>query len=400
MAALAVAIAAPVTAQGLGTDPITLAGGRVALGGDFSVVASCAHLPDGAGCGEDQGFFNYSDYNHSTVRIARLAFSAAVRANRQFSFLTEVRSENGERPEPYALYARIRPWPTHAFDLQVGRIPPTFGTFGRRTYASDNLLIGYPLAYQYLTSLRPDAVPADADALLRMRGRGWLSSFTLGNTAPAHGLPLVSASRWDTGIQAHAAASWADASLAVTNGSLGNPRVRDDNAGKQIAGRVSLRPTPGLAIGISGARAPYLTRDLVRAVVREPNSNAFNQTALGIDLEYSRDYYLLRAETIVSHWQLPTLAPALSATGLMVEGRYKLRPGRYVAARVDHLGFSEIVGTTRTAGWDAPLTRIEVGGGYRLQRNLELKMSVQRNVRDDGRVPRLTIASAQIGFWF
>lgn len=144
MAALAVAIGSPVTAQGLRSDPITLAGGRVALGGDLLVVASCAHLPDGAGCGEDTGFFNYSDYKHSTVRLARLAFSASVRANRQFSFLTEVRSENGERPEPYALYARIRPWPTHAFDLQVGRIPPTFGTFGRRTYASDNLLIGSP----------------------------------------------------------------------------------------------------------------------------------------------------------------------------------------------------------------------------------------------------------------
>ena len=41
----------------------------------------------------------------------------------------------------------------------------TFGAFARRTYANDNPLIGYPLAYQYLTSLRPDAVPATADAL-------------------------------------------------------------------------------------------------------------------------------------------------------------------------------------------------------------------------------------------
>ena len=54
-------------------------------------------------------------------------------------------------------------------------MPPTFGAFARRTYATDNPLIGYPLAYQYLTSLRPDALPANADELLRMRGRGWLS---------------------------------------------------------------------------------------------------------------------------------------------------------------------------------------------------------------------------------
>ena len=48
--------------------------------------------------------------------------------------------------------------------------PPSFGAFGRRAYNADNPLIGYPLAYQYLTSLRADAIPATADDLLRMRG--------------------------------------------------------------------------------------------------------------------------------------------------------------------------------------------------------------------------------------
>src|SRR5438445_5776950 len=47
------------------------------------------------------------------------------------------------------------------FDVQIGRIPPTFGAFARRTYANDNPLIGYPLAYQYLTSLRADALRSE-----------------------------------------------------------------------------------------------------------------------------------------------------------------------------------------------------------------------------------------------
>ena len=67
--------------------------------------------------------------------------------------------------------------------MQIGRIPPTFGAFTRRAYSRDNPLIGYPLAYQYLTSLRADAVPASADELLRMRGRGWLTEFSIGNRA-------------------------------------------------------------------------------------------------------------------------------------------------------------------------------------------------------------------------
>ena len=55
----------------------------------------------------------------------------------------------------------------HNFDIQAGRIPPTFGAFGRHAYGTDNPVIGYPLAYQYLTSLRTDAVPETADDLLR-----------------------------------------------------------------------------------------------------------------------------------------------------------------------------------------------------------------------------------------
>src|SRR5207237_461869 len=149
------------------------------------------------------------------------------------------------------LYLRIRPWTNRAFDIQIGRVPPTFGAFARRTYASDNLLIGYPLAYQYLTSLRPDALPANADELLRMRGRGWLSNFSIGTTIPGRGVPLVSVFRWDTGVQVHAGTDVLDAAASMTTGTLANPRVSDDNRGKQIAGRMALHPWPGLIVGTS-----------------------------------------------------------------------------------------------------------------------------------------------------
>ena len=62
-------------------------------------------------------------------------------------------------------------------------MPPTFGAFARRTYANDNPLIGYPLAYQYLTTLRPDALPASADELLRKARPGWLVHYSFGDPA-------------------------------------------------------------------------------------------------------------------------------------------------------------------------------------------------------------------------
>ena len=79
-------------------------------------------------------------------------------------------------PSAYALYVRVRPWTRGAFDIQVGRIPPTFGAFPRRSYEAENPLIGYPLAYQYLTSLRAGRGPgqrrrAAADARPRVAGQ-------------------------------------------------------------------------------------------------------------------------------------------------------------------------------------------------------------------------------------
>ena len=96
----------------------------------------------------------------------------------------------------------------------------------------------------------------------------------------------------------------------------------------------------------------------------------------------------------------PFLDLPLRARSLMVEGRYKLAPGLYVAGRFDHLGFSDITGTTRTDTWEAPVTRVEVGGGYSLLRNLLLKLSYQYNTRDGGRVETLNLAAAQLLFWF
>jgi len=149
-------------AQSLPSEPIALANGRVTVSGDLSATYGS----------DDPGFFNYTDYEHSALRLFRVDLTAAVKAGPHFTVLGEIRTENLGEVRPYALYLRIRPWTTRDFDIQVGRVPPTFGAFARRTYANDNPLIGYPLAYQYLTSLRPDALPASADELLRKRSLG------------------------------------------------------------------------------------------------------------------------------------------------------------------------------------------------------------------------------------
>jgi hypothetical protein len=391
----ALATGAEAGAQTLPSEPLVFADGRVTISGD--AWAGIAR--------KDPGFFNYTDYEYSALRLLRFDLSASVKAGDHITLLGEMRSDNLGHPRPYALYARIRPWTKRAFDIQAGRIPPTFGAFAHRTYAWDNPLIGYPLAYQYLTSLRPDSLPANADELLRMRGRGWLSRFSIGNMVPQQGVPLVSVLRWDTGVQVHAASDLAEATASVTAGTLSNPLFHDDNGGQQFAGRLALRPAVGLVIGTSAAHGPFVSSSAARSIPGNARGDEFAQTAWGGDVEYSRDYYLVRVETIFSQWALPSIAAPfingpLSALATSVEGRYKITAGLYGAARLDHLGFSDITGSAGRATWDAAVSRVEVGGGYSIQRNLVFKLTYQHNSRDTARVPMLNFVAAQLVFWF
>jgi hypothetical protein len=398
---LLASIPAGASAQTLPSEPIVFGDGVVTLGGDVSASVGS----------NDPGFFNYTDYTYSSLERARRPFNRVraavagrVEAGRHVSVLGELRVETHGLAQASVLYVRIRPSGSSVFNVQIGRLPPTFGAFPRRAYTADNPLVGYPLAYQYLTSLRSDAVPANADELLRMRGRGWLSAFSVGDLSAKRGVPLAAAIRWDTGVQVHAVHDLLEATASLTTGTLANPLVKDDNAGRQIAGRLAVHPATGLILGASGSQGPFLSTSAAHAAAGA-DAGRFTQTAWGADAEYSRGHYLLRAEAIVSQWRLPRVeAPfidrPLRATAVSAEGRYRVLPGLYGAMRVDRLGFSTITGSAGSRAWDAPVTRIEAGGGYSLQRNLLLKVSYQFDKRDETRVPRSHLTAAEVVFWF
>ena len=384
----------PAEAQGLPTEPISLGDGRMVVGAEVSgTVAS-----------EDPGFFNYTDYEYSSLRNFRLSVTAQVRASRRLQFLGEVRGDRGDRWQPFAFYARIRPWPERNFDIQVGRIPPTFGMFGRGIYGASNILIGTPLAYQYLTSLRPDALPAVPEDLVRMRGRGWLANYPLGRTDADRGLPLINSFRWDTGVQAHGINGLVEWTGAVTTGSLSNPRVGDDNDGLQVAARTVLRPAPALALGLSLSRGAYLSRSLQPVLVEGMEVEDAVQQAIGVDAEYSEGRFLGRTELIWSQWAVPIpqvrQQPRLDAMSLMAEARYRIFPGIHIAGRAERLGFSRIQTSAGPMGWDAPVRRFEAGASFAIIRNVIVKAAWQRNLRDGGRIQRDDLGALQAVYWF
>jgi hypothetical protein len=364
----------------------------VQLGGEITATA---------GTPADRTFFNYTDYERNVLRTFRAAVTAMWQPADRLAFLADIRADDAEDVTASAAYVRIRPWRDRPLDVQAGRIPPVFGAFGRRAYQADRTLIGYPLAYQYLTSLRSDALPAGADDLLRMRGRGWRSSFPVGSPYAGPGLPLISAFKWDTGLQARWLAPRLEAALALTNGTISNPRLGDDNGGKQLAARMAVTPATGLVLGASAARGGWIAREVPGA------ARTHAQTGFGADAEYSRGYGMLRAEMVWSRWDVPFVSPPpegrhVTALAGWIEGRYRVSPRIYLAARADRLGFSRI-SSAATAGplpWDAPMHRYELGAGYSLQRNVILRGSLQFNQRDGDRRERRTFLATQVTWWF
>src|SRR5438132_12957560 len=113
---VSLAAVASLGAQTLPSTPIVLADGHLTLGGDVAI----SFAPS------DPGFFNYTDYEESALRLLRLDLTAELAAGDHVSVLGDVRSDNAfvhglraDMPRAYALHVRIWPSATRACATQA-----------------------------------------------------------------------------------------------------------------------------------------------------------------------------------------------------------------------------------------------------------------------------------------
>jgi hypothetical protein len=368
-------------------------GRHVSAGGEMTAIL---------GRRDDVAFFNYSDYERNILRMARLRLFGEWRAASRLSAIGELRTENDDVMVA-ALYARWQPFTSHDLYVHAGRIPPVIGGFGRHAYGRDNIVVGQPLAYQYLTSLRPDAVPNTVEDLIRMRGRGWQPSFPVGANTIATGVPLVSASRWDTGVSGIWRRDRFEMSAALTRGSPAVPVVDDENGGLMWSGRLAARLTHGITIGVSGARGQWLTNDVLD-LTRDKRSTPSSQSLVGADLEFGHGPWLVRGEWLRSVFETPFVSldnpdRKLRAWSGFAEARYRPFPRWQVGARIDRIAFGPAPVLSATS-WDADVDRVEVVAGFRATRHLEIRGGWQHNWRDGGRVRERGLPILAVLGWF
>ncbi|MFO7301919.1 MAG: hypothetical protein DIU54_005805 [Acidobacteriota bacterium] len=356
----------------------------------FAVGAEITAL---VGPSDHQAYFNYTGYETNALRTSRIRLFGEWRVAPIASVVGELRLEGASNLDLPALYLRLQPAAGVPLSIQAGRIPPLVGAFPRRAYGRDNAVVGLPLMYQYLTSLRPDALPLSIDDVLAMRGRGWSPGYPIGGSGAGPGVPLVDVSRWDSGLQATWRPSRFELSAAVTRGSPAVPVVRDRNDGVMWSARAAALLPGDVTLGVSGARGEWMERAALDSAGL-PSATHPTQTVVGVDTEYGRGPWLVRGEVLHSRFELPLVvtAPAgadISALAAFVEVRYRPSPRWQLGARLERLDFSTVQGSAsgdRPTAWDAPVSRVEAAVAYRAARAIDVRAGWQYNWRAGGRV--------------
>ncbi|MCC7265139.1 MAG: hypothetical protein IT369_21750 [Candidatus Latescibacteria bacterium] len=291
--------------------------------------------------------------------------------------------------------------------LQAGKLPTPFGAWGPRAYQDKNPLVGLPLMYHYFTSLRANQVPANHADLLAHRGQGQNSSFTGfkggGASQPFNGLPMIYDPCWDFGAEAIGSLWRFEYLVALTQGTLSDPRSSpgDNNKGRQLAARLGLVPATGLVLGASYARGPYLDRSVAPALEAGEQVEDYYQQLIGADAEYSLRRFKVMGEVARIWWEVPNITEELQTSGFYLEGNYTLRCRLRAALRYSGLRFSKIGdGAGSQVPWDYDVDRWEAGLSYPLYEGVLGKLAWQHTRLDQPGAEGRRVLTLQINSSF
>jgi len=345
-----------------------------------------------------------------------------ARISEHISAFSVVQSANGLDLKLYGASAILTIRSTPALQVEVGKFLVPFGNFLPRRFSSENPLIGFPLSYEYRTSLSANVVPKSREDLLRARGHGEAAYQPSGKslakgleTESSHiprgpsGLRVISGEVYITGGQIFGSFSAFQYAMGLSNGALSNPVDINNSNGLHLFGRLAVEPTTGLIVGSSFSTAPYLNQ---RSNITWPEGKSaedYRQRALGLDVEFSRGHLVAFSEAVLNEWESPYISDPLRSFSFSVEGKYNLLPRLFLAARYDEIHFSRIADSSDVDGdrrsseeWDYNVRRIEFGMGYHISRQAVAKVvgQVNQTLGDMEGDPRDNLSAFQIAVFF
>lgn len=329
------------------------------------------------GAGLEANWFNAGATSFDAYRFRFFVEGAATR--RIYVYTQLILDEILTHPV-YGAYVVFTPWTGRDAHLMIGKMPWIIGTYGPRTYSDRKPLIGTPLIYQYHTTLRYDAIPPNADALLAVAGRGQYGVQYGSATNRFRGMPVIYDFCWDAGLAVTGSQNGFEYAVGMINGTPGwMTPAQDNNEGKSVLGRIGIQPIPMVRAGVSASYGPYLNESLDPQLPPGKTANHYMQKLLMADLSIESGHVELRGEGYVNRWMTPTVGD-LEVTGYYAEGKLGLPYGTWVAARWEQMMYSDLTGSSGVPQpWNHDYDRLETGIGYRISRGQVIKAVYQAN---------------------
>jgi hypothetical protein len=264
------------------------------------------------------------------------------------------------------------------FLVTIGRFVTPYGTYAERLLSSENPFIHLPLSHasglpvSKIRGILPvdsgyDASGAMTMVYQRMYTQGIRLSNQVGQT------------------------DWLRYMLAATLAPASSHFEVGEHPTPAITGRVMLQPAIWGRVGFSFSYGSFMKRDVVNLSISDSRLSSYTQMLLGVDMRFSYLYYSFLIEYNRSRWK----APYINSLGVVVDEelwadidhlsaettlRFPFWPGSYAALRYELLLSGNL--TSQSGGyaaaqeaWTYNRERIETVLGYKLNRNVLLKLS-------------------------
>jgi hypothetical protein len=351
--------------------------------------------------GPDSGFdlntMNRGDNPFSSFRVLVLT-QAAVNDNTDL-FL-EIPIDSNARSSLFLTYLRPfirisslgdRPW----LNVQAGKLPTLFGTYGERTASTEPGLMAVPLLYYYHTAVQGNNAPA---------GPG--DFFLPGVRGEQTGTPIVYDACWDIGAEVFGTHNGFQFTAAATQGTVSRPSMGENyNDGYQFLSRVGYEVTSGplfgLRFGATGAFGPYLSSSIAEdadfPAGKSPED--YLNTALGLDLAYARGPWRFFGEAGRIGYEVPNVDPTLNVTAYYLEVIRNLGPSWAVAVRQEAALFSDLTAGAETGPWDYDVWRWEATVNYRFRRGTRIRVGYQDARYPDAPEYDTNLFAVQLQVW-
>jgi hypothetical protein len=260
-------------------------------------------------------------------------------------------------------FLRWRPLGDARLQVQAGKFATVFGNWVERHPFFDNAFLDAPLPYNRMTALNDRTAPGPAAISARRQ---------LPDNKPAW-LPVIWGPSYGTGFAIFGAIGGFDYALELKNASLAS---RPDAWSPwqeyfdypTLTGRLGWRPSATWAFGLSASRGSYLLDEAAPALPPGEGRDDFMQTVLGTDARWAWRQFQVSGEVIAARFETP-FAGDLDVLSYYVEGRWKVSPALFVAARWGQQFFSDLAGR----GWDRDALRAEVGVGVKITPDILFK---------------------------